>query len=304
MIQEYQIFPVFKSYTFHYNIIQNQDAEVSAQSAQIPLSGKESPMDTEKNNPVQSAGKIFQIMEMLAEEGPCGLLEISHQLNLNKSTVHRLLNSLIYMGYVRQDEVSLKYHMTLKIVNVSGKVLKQIDILSLSQPYLKYLMEQTYETVHLVKRVDNNICYIQKLEPANTGRSIQMASFVGMISPLYCTGVGKAIMSRLPESEIRDILAKCQVSPKTEHTILDAEQLIRELTQVRICGYSLDNEENELGVRCIATAINDYTGSAEYAISISAPIFRMPDERIPELSSLLLEVAGKLSGELGYHPDL
>ena len=259
-------------------------------------------MDTEKNNPVQSAGKIFQIMEMLAEAGPCGLLEISHHLNINKSTVHRLLNSLIYMGYVSQDEVSLKYHMTLKIVNVSGKVLKQMDILSISQPYLKYLMEQTYETVHLVKRVDDTICYIQKLEPSYSGRSIQMASFIGMISPLYCTGVGKAIMARLPDNEIREILAKCQVSPRTEHTILDPEQLLKDLAQVRIRGYSLDNEENELGVRCLATAITDYTGSAEYAISISAPIFRMPDERIPELSALILDVAGKLSGELGYHP--
>ena len=153
-----------------------------------------------------------------------------------------------------------------------------------------------------MKRVDDTICYIQKLEPSNTGRSIQMASFIGMISPLYCTGVGKAIMARLPDNEIREILAKCQVSPRTEHTILDPEQLLKDLAQVRIRGYSLDNEENELGVRCLATAITDYTGSAEYAISISAPIFRMPDERIPELSALILDVAGKLSGELGYHP--
>ena len=129
-----------------------------------------------------------------------------------------------------------------------------------------------------------------------------MASFVGMISPLHCTGVGKAIMSHMSEEEIHSILEKERITPKTEHTILDTQQLMIELSQVRICGYSLDNEENELGVRCIATAINDYTGCAEYAISISAPIFRMPDERIPELAALLLDVAGKLSGELGYHP--
>ncbi|MBO5092922.1 MAG: IclR family transcriptional regulator [Lachnospiraceae bacterium] len=257
-------------------------------------------MDNEKN-PVQSAGRIFQIMETLAEEGPCGLLELSHLLNLNKTTVHRLLNSLIYMGYVSQDEESLKYHMTLKIVNVSGKVLKQIDVLSMTQPYLKYLMEQTLETVHLVKRVDCDICYIHKLEPANTGRSIQMASFVGMISPLYCTAVGKAIMSRLSEAEVREIWERSDVSPKTEFTILDIEQLLKELEEVRMRGYALDNEENELGVRCVAISINDYTGKAEYAISISAPTPRMSDERILELSSLLLEAGQSLSRELGYH---
>lgn len=256
-------------------------------------------MDHEKN-PVQSAGRIFQVMETLAEEGPCGLLELSHILNLNKTTVHRLLNSLIYMGYVKQDEESLKYHMTLKIANVSGKVLKQIDLLSVSQPYLKYLMEQTLETVHLVKRVDCDICYIQKLEPANMGRSIQMASYVGMISPLYCTAVGKAIMSHLSESEVREIWARSSILPKTEFTLLNVEQLLRELEEIRICGYALDNEENELGVRCIATSINDYTGKAEYAISISAPTTRMSEEKIPELSALLLEVGQSLSRELGY----
>ena len=171
----------------------------------------------------------------------------------------------------------------------------------MTQPYLKYLMEQTLETVHLVKRVDCDICYIHKLEPANTGRSIQMASFVGMISPLYCTAVGKAIMSRLSEAEVREIWERSDVSPKTEFTILDIEQLLKELEEVRMRGYALDNEENELGVRCVAISINDYTGKAEYAISISAPTPRMSDERILELSSLLLEAGQSLSRELGYH---
>lgn len=256
-------------------------------------------MEGEKN-PVQSAGKIFQIMETLAEEGPCGLLELSHLLQINKSTVHRLLNSLVYMGYVRQDEETLKYHMTLKIVNVSGKVLDRIDLLSISQPYLKHLMEQSGETVHLVKKVDNNICYIQKLEPVNTERSIKMASFVGMISPLYCTGVGKAIMAHLPEAEVRDIWRQSQAEPKTEYTILDMRQLLEELRQVRERGYALDNEENELGVRCIAAAVSDYAGKTQYAVSISAPTYRLSDERISELAPLLLDVCRRLSAELGF----
>jgi len=256
-------------------------------------------MDNEKN-PVQSAGKIFQLMETLADVGPCGLLELSNLLDINKSTVHRLLNSLIYMGYVNQDEETLKYYMTLKIVNVSGKVLKQVDILSICQPYLKYLMEETYETVHLVKRVDNNICYINKLEPSNTGRSIQMASFIGMISPLYCTAVGKAIMSRLSEAEVRKIWSNSVIEPKTEFTILDVETLLDEIKEIKETGYSLDNEENELGVRCIAVSINNYSGGADYAISISAPTSRMSDERIAQLAPMMKEVAKKLSAEMGY----
>lgn len=257
-------------------------------------------MDNDKN-PVQSAGKIFLIMETLAMEGPCGLLELSNTLKINKSTVHRLLNSLIYMGYVKQDEETLKYHMTLKITNISGMVLKQIDILSISQPYMKSLMEQVEETVHLVKRVENDITYIQKLEPVNMGRSIQMASFVGMVSPLYCTAVGKAIMSCLPEKEVRKIWSNSHIEKKTPYTLLHVEQLLEELEQVRSRGYALDNEENEIGVRCIAAPIRDYTGRSEYAISISAPIARMSDERIAELSPLIQNVTQTLSKEMGFH---
>ena len=259
-------------------------------------------MENEKN-PVQSAGKIFQLMETLADQGPCGLIEISHILGINKSTVHRLLNSLIYMGYVQQDEETLKYYMTLKIVNVSANVLKQIDILSISQPYLKHLMEETFETVHLVKRVDNDICYIQKLAPLNTGRSIQMASYVGMVSPLYCTAVGKAIMSRLPESEVRQIWDASLVTAKTEFTLKSVDELLAELEEIRKCGYALDNEENELGVRCIAVSINNFTGGSDYAISISAPTSRMSDERIQELVPLITGVSQKLSAEMGYSPN-
>ena len=256
-------------------------------------------MDNDKN-PVQSAGKIFQLMETLAEQGPCGLIELSQLLGINKSTVHRLLNSLIYMGYVGQEEESLKYYMTLKIVNVSAKVLKQMDILTISQPYLRDLMEKTYETVHLVKRVGNDLCYIQKLEPANTGRSIQMASFVGMVSPLYCTAVGKAIMAHLPEEEVRDIWNASVIAPKTEYTLKSIEQLLAELTEVRLHGYALDNEENELGVRCIATSIKNFAGGCDYAISISAPTSRMSDSRIQELSSLIRNAGAGISAELGY----
>lgn len=256
-------------------------------------------MDNDKN-PVQSAGKIFQLMETLAEQGPCGLIELSQLLGINKSTVHRLLNSLIYMGYVSQEPETLKYYMTLKIVNVSAKVLKHMDILMISEPYLQDLMEKTYETVHLVKRTGNDLCYIHKLEPSNTGRSIQMASFVGMVSPLYCTAVGKAIMAHLPEAEVRHIWNSSVIAPKTEYTLRSIEQLLDELKEVRERGYALDNEENELGVRCIAASIKNFAGVCDYAISISAPTSRMSDSRLQELSHLIKNAAAKLSAEMGY----
>lgn len=124
----------------------------------------------ETKNPVQSAERIFQVMEMLADHGEMGLMEISTALGLHKSTVHRLLMSLVYMGYAKQDEVSQKYMLSYKIVSMAGKMLDRMDILQVAKPYMERLSDISGETVHLVQREGNNILYIYKIE-AKTVRS-------------------------------------------------------------------------------------------------------------------------------------
>lgn len=202
------------------------------------------------------------------------------------------------MGYVNQDEETQKYYMTLKIANISEKVLQQVDILSICPPYLNRLAEYAGETVHLVKRTGTNICYIYKLEPPHTGNSIQIASYIGMLSPLYSTGVGKAIMAQLSDSEVSEILETSRFVAKTQYTIRNKEQLFHELKQIKAQGYSLDNQENEWGIRCIAACIPDSRKSANYALSISAPISRMSDKRIQELVPIIKETAHELSQKI------
>ena len=99
-----------------------------------------------------------------------------------------------------------------------------------------------------------------------------MFSRIGMRLPLYCTGVGKAILATWDTAEVRDVWQHSDVHAWTEHTIVDEDAFFREIDKVRQLGYALDNEENELGVRCIAAAIPDYRGRASYAISLSAPV--------------------------------
>ena len=137
----------------------------------------------ETKNPVQSAERIFQVMEMLAENGEMGLMEISAALDLHKSTVHRLLMSLVYMGYAKQDETTQKYMLSYKIVNMAGKILDRMDILQVAKPYLERLSDLSGEAVHLVQREGNHILYIYKIE-AKVG-TIRMVSHVGMIHPKY-----------------------------------------------------------------------------------------------------------------------
>ena len=121
----------------------------------------------------------------------------------------------------------------------------------------------------------------------------------GMRLWLYCTGVGKAILATWDTAEVRDVWQHSDVHAWTEHTIVDEDAFFREIDKVRQLGYALDNEENELGVRCIAAAIPDYRGRASYAISLSAPVSRMTDQRVAELRAPLMAARDEIARALG-----
>ena len=253
----------------------------------------------ETKNPVQSAERIFQVLEMLAENGEMGLMEISAALDLHKSTVHRLLMSLIYMGYAKQNEHTQKYTLSYKIVNMAGKVLDRTDILQVAKPFMERLSDISGETVHLVQREGNHILYISKIE-AKVG-TIRMVSHVGMVHPMYCSGVGKAIMATLPEREVKEIWDGSVIEQKTDKTITNYEQMLATLAEIREKGYALDDEENEEGVRCVAACLRGYGKNVKYAFSISGPISRMTKERVEELAVDVKKVQAELSRELGYY---
>ncbi len=143
-----------------------------------------------------------------------------------------------------------------------------------------------------------DIVYVHKVDSKNS--SIRMFSRIGMRRPMYCTAVGKSILATMPDHEVARIWSRSNIRRYTEHTIMDLEMLFGELEAIRRRGYALDNEENELGVRCIGAAVLDYTGQGKAALSISAPITRMPDERINELAAELLAASALISAELGY----
>ena len=203
-----------------------------------------------------------------------------------------MLNSLIYMGYARQNETNGKYEPSLKIVDMASRIMGNIDIVNVVRPYLRTLMEQAQETVHFVEREGTEAIYIDKVECPING--IQMVSRIGSRVPLYCSGVGKAIAADLDRREVEAIWKSSSITPLTSHTITDYGAFCRELDEVRKRGYALDNEENESGVRCIAVDLRDYTGRVRYAFSISAPVSRMDDERIEKLAEFILTTKAQI----------
>lgn len=246
----------------------------------------------EDKNPIQVTDRLFLVLETLAETGPVTLAALCQRLTLNKSTIHRLLSSLIYVGYVRQEPETGKYALSYKLLTLSNKILSHMDILEAARPFFRQLSQETGETVHFVQIDGLEAVYIYKQE--SNQNSIRMASMVGNRIPLYCSGVGKAMLADMPEEKVREIWEKSHVRKMTPDTVIDYERFQEMLEETRQKGYALDNEEHELGVRCIAASIPDYNGNPFYAFSISAPVTRMDDARIEELSRIVLAAKAKI----------
>lgn len=250
---------------------------------------------TEKN-PIQVSERIFHTIECLAASGPTGLLELSGELALNKTTVHRILNSLICMDYVKQDPETLKYSLTFKFCGIANQILSQNSFIALAHPHIKALAEQTGETVHLVQLEGSHAVYIDKVESQN---NVRLVSMVGKSIPLYCSGVGKALLADMTDERIRAIWENSEIRRFTEHTITDYAALCEAIARIRECGYAYDDEENELGVRCIAVSLKDFYGKPAYAVSISSPIGRLDDDRVKLFQELILETKKNIQEEAG-----
>ena len=254
--------------------------------------------EEKSKNPIQVAERIFQAVEELSLCEPAGLVELSNRLELHKSTVHRILSSLQMMGYVRQEEDTGKYRLSLKWMEISNRITEKMDIVSIARPYLRKLSEISGETVHLVEVEGNEAIYIDKVESGSN--SIRMVSRVGSRIPLYCSGVGKAMLAERSDEEIEEIWNSSDIRAMTPKTILSLDEFLETIREIRKFGYALDNEENEMGVRCIAASILDHEGKARNAFSISAPVGRMTDEKLKMLAEYVLESKRNISGEFGF----
>lgn len=245
---------------------------------------------------VQSIARIFTIIEVLAAHpGGVGLQQLAAESGLAKSTAHRLLASLIQLGYAVQDSFTTHYRLTLKMFELSSGIVNDMDVMGVARPHLDRLANRTGEAVHLVIRDGADIVYIYKAEAG----SMRMSSRVGMRAPIYCTGVGKAILASLGYDEVEQIWQQCSHRKLTENTITSLPRLLEQLAQVRAQGYAIDDEENELGIRCVALALPGISGKAEAAFSISSLVPHMRPERMQQLAEIALDTRTAILRDLG-----
>ena len=249
---------------------------------------------------VQSVERTLDILEALAKVGEAGIAQLSNQVGLHASTVHRLLSTLIARGYVRQNPETGRYLLGLKPLDVARAVRDHLDLRMEALPILQELMRKSGETANLAVLDDHQIVYLE--QATSPGWMLRMFVQVGARAPLHTTASGKVLLSALPDEEIRRMLRSYPLSPYASRTIVDAGVLMTELQEVRRQGYATDHGEQEEGVSCIAAPVRDHTGSVVAAISISGPWIRITPERVPQLVPLVKEACGRLSAALGYKP--
>ncbi|KPJ76051.1 MAG: hypothetical protein AMJ54_13035 [Deltaproteobacteria bacterium SG8_13] len=253
-------------------------------------------------NTVQSLERAALILEVLSRFSQgLSLGELSERVSLSKGTVHRLLSSLSYLDFIRQDPLSKQYLLGFKLVELGNSLLNQIDFRIEARPFLIELAESTKETVHMVILDHKEVLYIDKVESSGHTSGLRMASMLGSRIPAHCSAVGKVLLAFLPEEEYEKITGGDGLPKRTENTITDPKKLKAHLKQIRQGGYALDNEENEIGIRCVAAPIRDQRGEVIAAISISAPSIRIKTRTlVTSLKDQVIETALKISRKLGY----
>ncbi len=247
---------------------------------------------------VQSVDRSLCILEALSEyEDGLGLKDISEKVDLHKSTVHRLLGTLVHKKYVVQDAITSKYMLTLKLFQLGSAKVDNLDMVKVSNKYLTKLMEETNEVVHLGVIEDLYIVYLSKVEPR---KSIKMYTRIGMRKPLYCTAMGKSILAEMDEDYIDEIWKKSDIQVLTNKTIVKLDEFKEDLKKVKLRGYSMDDEEVERGIRCIGAKIRNHKGEICGSISVSGSTITLTKNKIESFGKLLVKCTEQISEELGY----
>jgi DNA-binding IclR family transcriptional regulator len=250
------------------------------------------------SNLVKAVDRSVNILEELAnhEEG-LGVTELANRLDIHKSSIHRLLSTLVYRGLVKQDPKTDNYKLGLKLFELGSRIFNDLEIREYAKPYLEELVAATDEAVHLVIMDQGEIVYIDKVESSKT---IRMNSQIGKRVPVHCSAVGKAMLAYYPKARVDQIIKEQGLAKYTENTITDLKELKEHLTKIKEQGYAIDNVEHELGIRCVAAPIFNYSGKVVSSVSVSGPTIHVTKERVEELAKLVKDTAMKISSQLGY----
>ncbi len=251
--------------------------------------------------PVQTLEKALDIIEILSQESEsgAGISDLSRRLDIGKSTIHRILDTLSAYGYVDQISDKGKYRLSWRLYEIGNALPRQRDLNNFDKEILQVLCGKCQETVNLGVRYDEHVVIISKVDPANS--ALRAIKCIGDREPLHATALGKVLLSEM-EPEMVEAIFKSQdrsLPSYTSNTITSLDNLCIELRKVREQGFAIDNEEYSNGMSCIAMPVKDYEQQIMAAISVTGPSFRLNFSKITEIRDELTLASKKMSDFLG-----
>jgi DNA-binding IclR family transcriptional regulator len=247
---------------------------------------------------LHSLDRAVSVLEVLGQsDTPLSLAEICQRMGLHKSTAHRSLMVLERSALIERTQEN-RFRLGLKLYELGNRAVEQIDLRARVQPFFRRLATQVGETVHLSVLQKTKVVYLDKVEP---NRRVCMSSKTGTSNPVYCTSMGKAMLAFQTEETIEQIIARIHFVRYTSKTLTSRETLLKALERIRRRGYAIDDEEIEVGVRCIGAPIFNENRQAIAAVSVSGPASRITVQSVPAIAEHLLRCCREISTSLGLH---
>ncbi len=247
---------------------------------------------------VQSLSRALALLNRIAEapDGRVTLTELAQQVGLASSTAHRLLTTLEQERYVRFDPDGRTWSVGVQAFIAGCAFTRTRSLVGLARAPMRRLMEACGETVNLAVEDEGEAVYLAQVECRQMMRAFARP---GSRVPLHCSGVGKAILSALPDRIVSKILHRHGMPRLTVKTITSPERLRADLVRARLDGYALDDEEHSVGLRCLAAPVLDEGGNVLGAVSVSGPMARIEDGSLAVLGTRVRDAARNISAELG-----
>ena len=249
---------------------------------------------------MKSTIKVFQVLETLCEGKSAGVSELSKQLDIKPSSMHRFLTVLTQLGYVQKNAETGKYFATLRIFQLGVSVRNKLSLISIARPYMEELGEVLHETVNIAVFAQNNVVVIDRVQSPETLRT---NIIVGQHLPAYCTAFGKVFLAAMSPKELDRYLKTVTLEPITRQTLTTAKALRAEIQKIVKAGYAIDNRELDDNIRCLSSPIRDESGKVVAALSISGPTSRVKMVRLKTYTKTIRDITMEISLKLGYRED-
>jgi IclR family acetate operon transcriptional repressor len=245
---------------------------------------------------VQAIDRGLAVLAMIANADGLTLTDLAQRVGLAPSTAHRILASLEAHRFVQHDEQRGLWLIGVGAFEVGTAFLRNRRLAGIGRVVMHDLMEQTGETVNLGIEDGGEVVFISQVESHVALRAFFRA---GSRAAIHASGVGKALLAQFPEERVKQILHRRGLAKFTERTLVSPADLFRQLEEIRRRGFAIDDEERNLGMRCVAAPIFNEYGEAIAAVSVSGPTVRMTPERAAEFGPLVQRAAQEITASIG-----